>query len=248
MRAGRLAIAAVVVLGLASAASAQPAGAGWSGQATLYGWLPVIQGKQEGPDGQPLIDLDTSDVLSALDMAFMGNAIFRHGRFGIMLDAVYADLGTDGTWVQNRVSTETTTRLGFYTAAAMYRLLDSDGSFVDVYGGARYFDASVDFRLSATRLERSFRRSMTWTDPVLGLRAGTALGERWSVSGFADVGGFESGSDMSWQVFGGANYAFSDNWVGTIGYRYVSIEKSVTSRVTLDIDLQGPLFGITYRF
>lgn len=252
MRAGPLATTALALLGLASAAAAQSPGqspgAGWSGQATLYGWLPVINGKQEGPDGRPLIELDTSDVLSALDMAFMGNAVFRHGRFGIMLDAVYADLGTDGTWIQNRVSTETTTRLGFYTAAAMYRLHEGEGSFIDVYGGARYFDASVDFRLSTTRIERSFRQSLDWTDPVLGLRGGLPLGERWSLSGFADVGGFGSGSDMSWQVYGGANYAFNDNWGATLGYRYVSIEKSVNSRATLDIDLQGPLLGITYRF
>ena len=35
---------------------------------------------------------------------------------------------------------------------------------------------------------------------------------------------------------------------GIIGYRYVSIEKAVTDRATLDIDIQGPLFGIAYKF
>ena len=37
-------------------------------------------------------------------------------------------------------------------------------------------------------------------------------------------------------------------WAGTIGYRYVSIEKEVTERAALDINIQGPLFGITYKF
>ncbi len=250
MHVRHLAASAVILLGtgIAAGAQAQSWTDGWTAQATLYGWLPVINGSQEGPDGQPLIHLDTSDVLDALDMAFMGNAVFRNGRFGIMLDAVYADLGTDGRWVQNRVSTETNTRLGVYTAAALYRLHDADGTFVDVYGGARYFDSKVDFRLETTRLARSFSSSLTWTDPVVGVRAGTPLGERWSVSGFADVGGFDSSSDMSWQVYGGANYAFNDSWVATLGYRYMSIEKEVNSRATLDIDLQGPVLGITYRF
>ena len=55
---------AICALGLSclpAPASAQAAdwSQGWSGQATIYGWLPVINGSQEGPDGFPLIDLDT---------------------------------------------------------------------------------------------------------------------------------------------------------------------------------------------
>jgi opacity protein-like surface antigen len=221
---------------------------GWSGQATIYGWLPVINGSQEGPDGQPLVDLDTSDILSALDMAFMGAAELRKDKFGLLFDAVYADLSTDGSWIQNRVQTEVGTKVGFYTAAVSYRVYEADRTFVDVYGGARYFDTRVTFELSATNLGRSFSESLTWTDGIVGMRGGMPLSERWSISGFADVGGFDSGSDLSWEVYGGANYAFTERWAGIIGYRYVSIEKEVTDRAALDIDIQGPLFGITYKF
>jgi opacity protein-like surface antigen len=222
---------------------------GWSGQATLYAWLPVINGAQEGPDGQPLIDLDTADVLSALDMAFMGNVQFQKDRLGFFLDAVYADLSTDGTWLQNRVTTEVGTKLGFYTAALSWRLYDVDGGFFDVYGGARYFDATVDFKLGTANLgAASFSKSLSWTDGIVGIRGGLPLSERWSISGFADVGGFDAGSDLSWELYGGANYAFADRWSAVLGYRYVSIEKSVTDRATLDIDLLGPVLGIAYRF
>lgn len=221
---------------------------GWSGQVTIYGWLPVINGSQEGPDGQPLVDLDTSDVLSALDMAFMGAAEFRKGKFGLLFDAVYADLSNNGTWVQNRVETEVGTKVGFYTAAVSYRVYEESRAFVDVYGGARYFDTSASFDLDATNLGQSFSKSMNWTDGIIGLRGGMPLSERWSLSGFADVGGFDAGSDLSWEVYGGANYAFADHWAGTIGYRYVSVEKAVTERAALDIDIQGPLFGISYKF
>lgn len=245
-----MAAAGMAVLS-ATAASAQTAGweQGWSGQATLYGWLPVINGSQEGPDGQPLVDLDTTDVLDALDMAFMGSAVFQKGRFGLLLDAVYADLGTDGTWVQNRVSTSTQTKLGMYTAAAMYRVHEDPKWFADVYAGARYFDTSVEFKIGTARLgERSFSRDLTWTDFIVGVRGGVDLTEKWELTGFADIGGFDGGDDTSWQLYGGANYRFTDHWVGTLGYRYVSIEKSVTSRAALDIDMQGPVLGVTYRF
>jgi opacity protein-like surface antigen len=222
---------------------------GWSGQATIYAWLPVINGSQEGPDGQPLIELDTTDVLSALDMAFMGSAFFQKDKFGILLDAVYAKLTTDGSWVQERVSTETVTKLGFYTAALSYRVHEDPKGYVDVYGGARYFDTNVEFKIGTARLgEASFSKSLNWTDAIIGLRGGYAINDRWSLHGFADYGGFDGANDQSWELYGGANYAFSDHWEGTFGYRYVSIEKKVTDRAALDIDIQGPLFGVTYRF
>jgi opacity protein-like surface antigen len=222
---------------------------GWTGQATIYAWLPVINGSQEGPDGQPLVDLDTSDVLSALNMAFMGSAIFQKDKFGILLDAVYADLGTDGDWVQNRVKTKTTTKVGMYTLAAMYRVYDDPKGFVDVYGGARYFNTSVDFRLSTANLgDADLTKKLDWTDPIVGVRGGMALNDRWALAGFADVGGFDGSRDTSWELYGGANYLFTDRWQGTIGYRYVSIQKEVTQKASLDIDMQGPVFGITYKF
>ena len=55
------------------------------------------------------------------------------------------------------------------------------------------------------------------------------LSERWTVSGFADVGGFDGSSDLSWEVYGGANYAFAERWAGTIGYRYMSILYEATT-------------------
>jgi opacity protein-like surface antigen len=251
----RLSISSLAAFGIAAAA--MPATAqglqdwsqGWSGQATLYAWLPVINGSQEGPDGEPLVDLSTSDVLSALDMAFMGSAIFQKDKFGILLDAVYADLGTDGNWVQEQVRTRTTTKVGMYTAAAMYRVYDDPKGFVDLYGGARYFNTSIDFRLSTANLGAAdLTRKLDWTDAIVGLRGGMALGDRWALAGFADYGGFDGSSDSSWQLYGGANYLFTDRWQGTIGYRYVSIQKAVTQKAALDIDMQGPVFGITYKF
>ena len=222
---------------------------GWSGRATIYAWLPVINGSQEGPDGEPLVDLDTSDVLSALDMAFMGSAQFQKGKFGILLDAVYAKLSTDGTWVQNRVKTETETKLGFYTAALSYRLHDDPKGYVDVYGGARYFDTSVEFKLDTTLLGGgTFSKDLSWTDAIIGVHGGVNLNDRWSLRGFADYGGFDGANDQSWEIYAGANYAFSDRWEGVLGYRYVSIQKKVTDRASLDIDIQGPVFGVTYKF
>ena len=223
---------------------------GWSGQATLYVWLPAINGSQEGPDGEPLVNLDTVDVLSRPRHGLHGLGAVPEGqvRHPARRRLRQARAPT-APGCRTGSSTETETKLGFYTAALSYRVYDDPKGFVDVYGGARYFDTTVEFKIGTANLgEASFSKSLNWTDAIIGVRGGVTLNDRWSLAGFADYGGFDGAKDQSWEVYGGANYAFSDRWQGTLGYRYVSIQKEVTDRASLDIDIQGPLLGVTYKF
>lgn len=252
VRIGTFCQAVVALASLAAPAAAETLpdwSAGWHGQATIYGWLPTINGAQTGRNGEPIVDLDTNDVLSSLDMAFMGAAVIRKDKWGLLLDAVYADLSSDGEWVRGRVKTETGVRLGMYTVAAAYRPWEDGRSFVDVYGGARFYNTRLTFDIDPTLLPgRSGDVTVDWVDPIVGVRGGMPLSDRWSLAGFADVGGFDGNDDMSWEVYGGANYAFTDRWEGTIGYRYMSILYQASDRARLDINIQGPVFGVTYKF
>ena len=249
MRAPVILAAGLAALPIAAAAAGlPPQTADWSGQATLYAWLPVINGAQQGPDGQPLVDLQVNDVLSRLDMAFMGTFELRKERFGLLFDAVYVDLSNDAQWLQNRVTVSTGTKVGMYTLAAAYRVYDEEKAAVDVYAGGRYFDTSLDFGIATDRRGRTVSTDLSWSDAIVGLRGGVALTDHWSLRGFADVGGFDGSSDLSWQIYGGANYAFNEHWGATLGYRYLSVLYQATDRATLDIDIQGPLVGVTYRF
>ncbi len=59
-----LAAAALAALAVPASAQALPDWSnGWSGQATIYAWIPAINGAQEGRDGEPLVDLDQTNVL-----------------------------------------------------------------------------------------------------------------------------------------------------------------------------------------
>ena len=247
---GLFSAAGLALLGLApAAASAQVADwtQGWSGQATLYGWLPSINGSQQGPSGEPLVDLDSNSVLSRLDMAFMGAAVVSKDRWSLLFDAVYVDLSNDANWLQGNLQTKTGTKIGMYTVAAAYRVYDDKG-FADVYAGGRYFNTTLSFGIATDNRGRSGDVNLDWADPIVGVRGGLPLSERWSLAGFADVGGFDGFLDLSWELYGGANYDFTDRWQGTIGYRYLSVLYEASSRATLDLDIQGPLFGITYKF
>jgi len=241
-------------------AAAQTAGptSGWrTGSVTIYGWLPGITGSQEAPDGEPFVDLEGADVLDALDLAFFGAGEIRNGRIGLLFDIEYADLSQDGTADRTFVpgveapNGSVGTTLLMATGVVTYRFYEQETNFLDVYGGIRAFDvkADFDFEIPSIGFEFAGEGNANWVDALVGLRGHADLGRRFGVSGLADVGGFGIGgsSDLTWQVTGTLNYSFTDRWVGRLGYRYMSIDYQEPD-LGLDIDLHGPLLGVTYRF
>jgi opacity protein-like surface antigen len=241
----------------ALAAASTPAAAqglpDWSGAATIYGWFPVIEGNQTGPDGRPIVNLDAKDILEALDFAFFATGEARRDRWGLMGDFAYVDLSSDASARPPFTArAEVGTTVWFATLAGTWRLT-GDGTnttFVDVYGGVRYYDASLDFdvRLLGDSVRRSIDGDANWVDPILGVKGRYVLGERWSAYGFLDAGGFgiDGASDLSWQAYTGVNYLFSEKFAGNLGYRYMSIDYDDDIRI--DVDIHGPVLGLTYRF
>jgi hypothetical protein len=62
----------------------------------------------------------------------------------------------------------------------------------------------------------------------------------------ADYGGF-GGSDSSWQAFASLGYQIDDRWSVQGGWRYLSLETEIEGR-DVEMDLSGPLLGLTVRF
>ena len=182
-------------------------------------------------------------------MAFMGAAEIRKDRFGLLLDIVYADFSTTGQWVQGRIQTSTACGSGCTPSPAPGAPGRPTAPSSTSTPARASSTPSLSFGVDTRNLgSRDGDVSLDWTNAIVGVRGATPLTERWSVSGFADVGGFDASDDLSWEIYGGMNYAFTDAWAGTIGYRYMSILYQATDRAKLDIDIQGPVFGITYKF
>jgi opacity protein-like surface antigen len=259
MTALRLAFTATAAVLLPSLAAAQDGILhGWDhGQVSIYGWLPGITGEEEAPDGEPFVQLDGIDVLAALEMAFFGAAEIRRGRVGLVFDFEYADLEQDGKAdralvpgadpIEGSVGTTLTMASGFVA----YRVLEDDRRFADVFAGVRAFDIEADFDFSVDAIGFDFARrgQVNWVDPVVGVRARTDLGRGFGVTGLADVGGFGIGesSDLTWQVTGTLDYAVTESVDARIGYRYMSIDYDAPG-LGLDLDLHGPLIGVTWTF
>jgi hypothetical protein len=170
---------------------------GWSrGSFTLYGWFPGIQGAQELPDGEPVVDLDSVSMLDMLDFAFFGTREVRRDHVGLVFDIAFADLGQDGSAQgalipgADPASASVDTSLLMATAVAAYRLVEDAGGWADVYGGIRVYDIEVSPDLSAPAFGYRARHdaSVDWVDGLVGLRGHVPLGDRVAVTALADVG------------------------------------------------------------
>jgi hypothetical protein len=92
------ALIAIVTLAVPDRAAAQGLLEGWTrGAVTIYGWVPGMEGAQDGPNGEPIVSLVSVGILDVLDFAFMGIAEIRRDRVGLVFDLEYADLGADGS-------------------------------------------------------------------------------------------------------------------------------------------------------
>ena len=198
-----------------------------------------------------MVDLDSVNVLDMLDSAFFITGETRRDKVGFLFDIEYAKLSQHGEWLRERLQTEVKTEITMTTAAVTYRLYDDPaaGRFIDGFGGARVYDADVSFSIDSPRFGRSIGADANWVDAIVGLRGETALGRGFSVSGYADAGGFGWGasSNMTWEVYGGVNYDFNDRFRALLGYRYMSIDYDGSS-LSMDVDMYGPILGLGISF
>jgi hypothetical protein len=243
----RLAVGILVAM-LGGPALAQEAG--WSFSLSPYLWTPGISSSVETRFGTLDAEAGIDDVLSATDFALMGAFEARNGRWGLIADLVYSDLTErsdtpfGALFSRARVDTDLT----MATLYAGYRLHEDDHVAVDLLGGARAVWLDIDVALTPGALPaRSFGLSESWVDPLIGGRARLALTERWFATGLADIGGFDAGSDLTWQVLATIGYQFNPRWSVQGGWRQLAIEKEMEGR-DVELDLGGPAIGFTVRF
>ncbi|MFC3079979.1 hypothetical protein ACFODL_17900 [Phenylobacterium terrae] len=244
------AAAAILTAVLASPALAQDDG-GWDVSVTPYLWLPTISGSGQTGRGTPIdVKTDFEDVFDSLSGAFVGKAEARYDRIGGLVDLQYVKVSGDNQLVINnvpRLSSEVEVETMGATAALYYRAYASETVTFDVLAGVRYNSVDVEFdiaRIGFPGVSRDI--SVDLWDPIIGARATAHVAERWSLTGYGDVGG-GGDSDAVWQVLGTVNYHASENWLLHGGYRYYAVDVSERGH-ELELRMHGPIFAATYRF
>lgn len=245
---------ATLALGVAgtSPASAQDADSGWRFSVTPYLWLSGVSGDVTAPFPLPGRDVsaDFGDLLDHLDGAFIGKAEVQYDRFGVLGDLLYLSVSGGKTLNPTNLPTigtklKLTTTTG--TLAGFYRVHDSEQWKIDLLAGLRYNHFKTELNATAGGPGGDRSVSKDWTDPIIGVRARVRTGTKGSLTGYADYGGFDINDATVWQILGTYNYQWTDNAAVSVGYRYYVVDLK-KEHFQFDLDLAGPLIGVTFTF
>lgn len=221
----------------------------WEFQIVPYLWGAGIDGTiQIGRLPAGGVEASFADILSNLHMAAMGAFEARKGNWGLFVDAVYVDL-------HDSLPTPDQTVYGFadvqlseqlYTGLINYRLPGSDKVTVDMGWGARYYRIDTDLELTSGIAQGlTAGGKVDWWDWVAAVHVAGHPSKRWTVMGFADIGG--GGSDLAWEAAAGAAFACTKVVSVDFGYRYLSIDYT-HDKFQLDTAMAGPYFGVGFHF
>lgn len=208
------------------------------------------------------VDLEFSDILDNLDNAFKGYIEHRRGKWSFIGDLLHLEVSDDGSIARDeiiRVELDAEYKQTVFGGYVGYRILereyDAADLGLDLLVGARYTGMELDLSAAVTvpapfpSLSRDRDEDEDWIDAVLGLRLQYGGRKGWSGTFWADVGDGSDSSSLQFMAL--ATYRGDSNWIFSGGYRYYNLEYetgSGTSRLDLDLDFTGPIFGVSYRW
>jgi hypothetical protein len=255
-----------------------PAARPWTVIFAPYGWMPGLSGDTTVRGRTTDIDVGPFRVLEHIDgVPGMGYAEARSGPFALYSDVVYAPLSVGASRARSfdhlslDVSGGVDIRETIIEAGAIYEIgkwhLFTGWTAVDLLAGARYWRESVDINLALSATldtaglvltrGRAIARSgdVEWVDPLVGLRLRQQLAPGHDLVLRGDVGGFDAGSQFSWNVLAAYSFQigtyYGVNYSGLLGYRALSVEfekGSGPTRFEFDLIQHGPLLGLTASF
>jgi hypothetical protein len=251
---GALATFLATTLGLGAPRAQEAAPTSIEGRAfsvTPYLWAASLDGKV-GVGGLPTSDVeqDFDDILSNLDVGLTLFLDGRVGRFGLFADVDYLGLSADGDPplgvlfgdVDVDIDALNTSLYGYY------RVLGGERVALDALAGGRLWYVRTEVDLQGALLPgQQESASETWADPVIGVRGEIELGAGFHLFGLADIGGFGVSSDSTWQAMGALGYRVTDRIVVRAGYRHLEVDYDDGGFV-YDVELSGPIFGVSFRF
>jgi hypothetical protein len=242
-----------IAVGLSAIASAEETAQTdqWEFDAAIYLWGASIGGKTgSGSD----LDISFDDLLSNLEMAFMGAVGARKGKWSLMLDAIYMDVKGTGSVtipidglldINANGSLELTAWV--LTPSVGYNLFQTERIYLDVLAGARYLYLKSDTELDLAPLPSIKKRDTVsdsiW-DGIVGIKGHVNLNKNWYLPYYADIGA--GSSNVTWQVFGGVGYRFKRLDL-IAAYRYMDWNFNDDGAFD-DLNLSGPFVGVKFRF
>lgn len=246
------AVLAVALLGSPGTAGAED----WNFTATPYLWLMGSNGEIEVRGLETRVDDSFFDMLAGTD-TLIGGFVHLEGRrdgWGFYLEGNYAYTSTEGE-LAGAIDTRVRTGLAILEAGGLVEIASGNvggdpqqGWRIEATAGVRYVSFDVNLDLGPAEVERT----LSWTDPVVGLGAKLDLGPDWTVIGHGDIGGFGIGSNLAANLYALVGYRteiFGAPVLSTVGYRGLYFDREDDGRDnSADLWLHGPVLGLTFAF
>lgn len=239
---------ALLAWGAASAQAMAPSDTekdGWRLQITPYVWMTGLEGDvkplRAGPTGH--VSRSFSDILSELDAAFFLTGTARKDRWVLHGDISHAAT-SDKSSLPFGLTAKASIKQTSGTLLGGYNWLQTSNTNVDVLAGMRLWD--IHAKLSIPGLG-DVQSGASFIDPVLAARWRYQWAPQWSSLVYADIGGFDVGSRLTWQGVAALNYQWHDDLYFSVGYRYLQVDYRRNGK-RLDFNQSGPLLGATFRF
>jgi len=219
---------------------------------SLYIWGTALTGRSSTLPPLPETDIDISfsDVLKDFDGGIMGATEMRAGRWSVIGDVLFTQVTPKGN-LPGPASADAKVRSRSLTlqADALYRFHQSEFLNLDAGAGLRfwYLDNKLTIDPGLLRNGVSHSESEYWVDPVIAGRVNARIAGPWSATLVGDVGGFDVGSQLTWQFIGTLNYQWNEDLSLRLGYRALSVDYK-QGDFLYDVRMQGPIVGVSYRF
>jgi len=250
----------------------------WTLSFTPYGWLPFLNGDQTVKGRTVSIDVNPIEVLEHLERApWMSYAEARRGPLALYNDVFYGNLGIDASAARTFGSATLSASLGvdFEQAIvevggayeiAKWRSGGGSRTAIDILGGARYWyqDMAINLAIDVgggglinprPGLFIARAGSVDWVDPVIGGRIRHQLAPGQDLVLRADIGGFDVGSQFSWNALAAYSWDIAVRegvtYSGVLGYRALDVDYeqgSGLNKYEYDVLMHGPIVGLTVGF
>ena len=233
--------------GVIRAQDAPPASSTWHYELDLFAWGSGLSGDVGPASKEYQLHASFADLTEVLDFAAMGHFEVRKEKWGFMADAFYVNLGHS---VDNRLGLPVKLNLEetILGMAGSYRLYQGPRALFDLTFGARYNEVKTGI---TPTLMPPMDHSISWTDPVIGVKGGVKMSKAWTFGYRADVGGFGAGSRLTWLgvlQFGAQLSQHTSLNFGYISYG-VDYEKGSGARqFVYDMTTSGPFLGVSFKW
>jgi hypothetical protein len=249
----------------------------WRYQLTPYLWTAGLDIDTTTVRGRKASgEFDFGDIFENLDFSAAANFEAWKGKFGLIIDNFYLDLGTNADFPSRlgpELDADINIRMNLLEIAFIYhfddRSLDEGDSpvtqkssiSIEPIGGLRWgwYEEEIDLGLTATRLgdfgelDKTLSDQDWWLELFAGARLKFKLNERLMFLCRGDIGGmsYQDESVFTWSTYAGLDYKPWNAVSLKLGYKtYDFYYKNDTGSSAFELDalLHGPQFGVTWWF